>query len=489
MRLFLYLFAFAMGVCGSGMVAAETLTSKCAITADGASVGCDFRMHVPAVVKRATIKANGNDLADARYTSFEDGDGKAAWFLLVDRSDPARAAAVKRSVALVKDLYSQSNARNIMGIGTFAEDLRVVVSPGDPYANIDTRLQEIKADGVATAFYFTAIKAIDILKKIDADRRALVIVSDGKPEDKAYGHDDVIKYARDAGVVIYGIGLAKNQSETTYLQKVERLATETNGPFVQAVGNDPLPAGFIENFGSYLKNGGRVEAPLNGLNGEISVVPQFVLNNGNSLSAAAANLYVAPPAEPEKPAEPPALIEKIYMTFDPMFTGASSWASQNQAAAWALLALPVVLVLALIAFALMRGKPASRVEAMDPLLGEEEAAPVTISIPVAQSRPETPRNDVLFGHFEIVDGDGRRFDIREQNVTIGRHSENDFQLDGDSVHRHHAVFHISPDNKPVITDLGTANGIVVNGKPVSKAELKTGDVIEFGETRIRFIAA
>lgn len=125
MRLFLYMFAFAMGVCGSSMVAAETLTSRCAITADGASVGCDFRMHAPAAVKRAAIKANGNDLADARYTSFEDSDGKAAWFLLVDRSDPARSAAVKRSVALVKDLYSQSNARNIMGIGTFAEDLRV----------------------------------------------------------------------------------------------------------------------------------------------------------------------------------------------------------------------------------------------------------------------------------------------------------------------------------------------------------------------------
>ncbi|MDJ0930643.1 MAG: FHA domain-containing protein [Breoghania sp.] len=78
--------------------------------------------------------------------------------------------------------------------------------------------------------------------------------------------------------------------------------------------------------------------------------------------------------------------------------------------------------------------------------------------------------------------------MREQNVTIGRHSENDFQLNDDTVHRHHAVFHMSPDKQPVITDLDTENGVVVNGQRISKTELHSGDVIEFGEAKFRFVS-
>ena len=500
MRLSLSIFAAACFLSAVAYAAEQGVVSECAVTDDskGPIANCDIRLFTPVEVKKATILAGDQPLAGSDFKSFEDGDGKAAWFFLIDRSNPARSATVKRSIALVKSLYAQANARNIMAVGTFAEDLRVIISPGDPYADFDSRFANVKADGAATAFFFTGIKAIDILKKVPAERRALVLISDGKAEDTAYSHEDVVKHAKEAGVIIYGIGIAEKRSDTVYLQKVERLASETGGPFVSSVGNQEFPPAFIANFTRYLTNGGQVTAPLGTLSGEMTIAPRLTLVDGTTLEGEKTSAFVAPPSAPEPPSAEPAppppeplpFIAKIYAVFDPALPGSGDWAADNETLAWILLLGIPLLIGGILAILLLR--KFKRADDADASAVEDESDDLEIAYtqPIrADDIPgPLPPTGASFGFFESIDGSETRFEIKERNVTIGRHSENDFRLEDDSVHRHHAVFHILPGQSPVITDLDTVNGVVVNGQRVAKAEVFSGDVISLGEASFRFVA-
>ena len=73
-------------------------------------------------------------------------------------------------------------------------------------------------------------------------------------------------------------------------------------------------------------------------------------------------------------------------------------------------------------------------------------------------------------------------------IRIGRHDENDIQLASQTVHRYHAVLHLTPQQGHVITDLSgpEGNGVIVNGARVEQAALTPGDMIELGDVRMRF---
>lgn len=78
--------------------------------------------------------------------------------------------------------------------------------------------------------------------------------------------------------------------------------------------------------------------------------------------------------------------------------------------------------------------------------------------------------------------------INGNMVRIGRHEENDIRLQSKTVHRYHAVMHVTPERDYVITDLSgeEGNGVFVNGKRIEQVTLKGEDLIELGEARLRF---
>lgn len=69
-----------------------------------------------------------------------------------------------------------------------------------------------------------------------------------------------------------------------------------------------------------------------------------------------------------------------------------------------------------------------------------------------------------------------------QNVTIGRHPDNDICLGKDTVaSRFHCVIEPGPRGTFVLKDLGSRNGTHVNGRGISTAELKGGDTVQVGK--------
>lgn len=87
---------------------------------------------------------------------------------------------------------------------------------------------------------------------------------------------------------------------------------------------------------------------------------------------------------------------------------------------------------------------------------------------------------------ELVDQAGQRVPLARQAV-IGRMPGCDVQLDDPSVSRRHARIS-QASNGWLIEDLGSTNGIMVNGASVDREYLSGGEDIELGNVRMRFIA-
>ena len=87
----------------------------------------------------------------------------------------------------------------------------------------------------------------------------------------------------------------------------------------------------------------------------------------------------------------------------------------------------------------------------------------------------------------IVDGKdaGKNIEITKDEILAGRSLDNDFVISDISVSRKH--FKITKENNRfIVKDLGSGNGIKINGSKTTSAELADGDIISVGARQIKF---
>jgi pSer/pThr/pTyr-binding forkhead associated (FHA) protein len=80
---------------------------------------------------------------------------------------------------------------------------------------------------------------------------------------------------------------------------------------------------------------------------------------------------------------------------------------------------------------------------------------------------------------------GKTFAVEGDTVSIGRTTDNDITIDNHSVSSAHGSLTRQGDSY-VLKDLGSTNGTVVNGQPVSEVLLKDRDVVFFGAMEFLF---
>lgn len=487
-------FVAAILIAGTGSASrAAELMMNCSEDrlAESPTVSCDFRFTEPQQLEELTLSANGQTIAGSTFTPYP-GDGeKSAWLYLIDRSNPRRAATVRRNVNIAGRQLQTASGSRLIGLATFANELDLLLEPASRHVNIEQTLNSVQADGAATELFANSLKAIEILEKVSADRKALVIMSDGKAEDTAYSRQDVVDAARVAGVIIIGLGFAESNSETPALQELRRLAEETGGHFDAVVGDQAFAGDFAARLPRHLENGGKIRGPLGDISGEVTTTLEAVVAGGTRYAASQTlEVEAAPTPEPPKPLS---TIARFFAATLGEDSSMVDWAEANQLLAWVVAALIPLLLLVAVVLWLRRRNAASNDELDDGDIDETET-PSTIRTDALDGNFEDGNTRVVaaagsgaFGYFEIVGSEDRPFHIETHSVSIGRHSDNDFVLTNDSVHRHHAHFHISPNGAPTITDLDTANGMLINGVQVGRADLVSGDLIELGEVRLRYI--
>ncbi len=86
----------------------------------------------------------------------------------------------------------------------------------------------------------------------------------------------------------------------------------------------------------------------------------------------------------------------------------------------------------------------------------------------------------------IVQGpDGERELLFVGRLTVGRAPECDISVADTKISRRHAEFDATGPT-PRVADLGSRNGLLVNGRKVNAADLSPGDEVTIGDLRIRF---
>jgi pSer/pThr/pTyr-binding forkhead associated (FHA) protein len=84
-------------------------------------------------------------------------------------------------------------------------------------------------------------------------------------------------------------------------------------------------------------------------------------------------------------------------------------------------------------------------------------------------------------------GKERCVTLVKQFTTIGRDAKNDVAIQDRQSSREHCRVEKNEDGGFVLVDLGSANGVKVNGEKVTNRVLKPGDEIMIGETRMTFL--
>jgi len=129
-----------------------------------------------------------------------------------------------------------------------------------------------------------------------------------------------------------------------------------------------------------------------------------------------------------------------------------------------------------------------RLRAARPEPPPPEPAEPPLLQPVLPSEPPqaVAPQDGIARYLVLTEGDAEVVHMLGRRTTIGRGPDNDLRIDTKFISRHHAVIVVAPA-QTLLEDLRSTNGIMVNGRRVTRAVLRDGDVVHIGKTRFRYV--
>ena len=89
----------------------------------------------------------------------------------------------------------------------------------------------------------------------------------------------------------------------------------------------------------------------------------------------------------------------------------------------------------------------------------------------------------LEGRVIVITTGDQVMQFRQNRVVIGRGKEADLRVNDPNVSRKHAAIYWN-NGRLMVDDLGSTNGTMVNGYPVTRTMLRPTDVVAIGESRL-----
>src|SRR5262245_59520809 len=69
-------------------------------------------------------------------------------------------------------------------------------------------------------------------------------------------------------------------------------------------------------------------------------------------------------------------------------------------------------------------------------------------------------------------------------IKVGKLASCHLRIDDEAVSRMHAVIEITAPDQIHVVDLGSRSGTFLNGRKIQKEELRSGDELKLGDTRV-----
>lgn len=415
-------------------------------------------------------KSDKKELALSESGSYPGKSDTTAILFLVDTSDPARQNVIDKNKQQIKALLKSAKAHHKFGLASFDKILRIDSAIGNSTFLLTKSLNELSAEGRTTELYRNLLKAVDYLKNIDAQRKAIILLSDGQAEDKAYFHSDVINAARESGVIINSIGYPRSIALSVALQTLRRLSEETGGNYTETDINYNLPAAYMKQAFSNIDNGGTFSVDLSDNKSE-------KLELIFKLSDSTKSILIPVKLNTSK-ADIPVIkddLQKLTPTTLPIQK------SSNNVGSIQVVTKPTEVQN--VNLWLWYGLPAAFIIIIIFIL-------ITLFL-LWHRQPNNKKNNTNsdykpYAYLLAGDGTNTRYPITRTIWRIGRGKDNELTLDDTSISRRHAEIHRKNNGTFDIIDMNSMNGIYINNEKIGKAILQEGDVIEIGDIFLHF---
>jgi Ca-activated chloride channel family protein len=166
-----------------------------------------------------------------RISLFRQEDTPVSVGLIVDHSRSMGPKLAEVTTAIVA--FSQSsNPKDEMFVVDFNDDVSLETRDGHPFthdpAELARAVSAVSARG-QTKLYDAVNEGLKHLQLAHADKKALIIVSDGGDNASQHKYEEVLALARRSQTVIYSIGLLGDSGEEENPGLLRRLCNDTGG--------------------------------------------------------------------------------------------------------------------------------------------------------------------------------------------------------------------------------------------------------------------
>ena len=451
------------------------------VEANGERIQCHVRSDDGTVLSEATATLAGRQRLKGTREDYNSDKYTSAWYFLIQNSGvtPAHLAKMSKAVGSLASF----EGKQCVAMATYSDSLLQRTQCGAIKSQVERALRDIQSAPPSkrpAALYRSARDAISKLDALKADRKALVILSNGVDEDDTVTEANVASLARAKNIIIYGLFFGDRSSGRP--QSVSSLAEKTFGisrDYSDQSAHDI--SSLASNFTELLENGVVLKFDAKDFPQDAEITLSARLRDNTILTTA------------------PVAVHRI--TQDTFLAWFRRLILDNLDNFTMLVAAAALILGLLLIRASLRGSwrtapslapvgpgaPGLQIDVPDPPSNKHE--PVAGGGPAAVADTnDRHMPDKIYGWLQFLDAGSTQVQVTATSLRIGRHPDNDICIPNKSVHRQHAVLHKTTNGAFVIRDLGTKNGVIVNGKRCSQHSLQDNDLIELGEVRLRFVS-
>ena len=339
------------------------------------------------------------------------GDGDiTAVLILVDVSDPKRRRTIDVVIKpFIQSLISNAQSHHKLGITTFSDELVTLAALGSGETELLEKASKLKAVGQSTEFFRSVRDSIENLKAYEANRKALIIISDGKVEDQAYTLEDVKSVLEGTKIRILSVGVLERSSDSPYLQNLRKVSDTANGKFVQIDRKNNQITGPFD----FVDKGEKVYFQPTNFYGDTEITVRLGFEKSDYIDLTT-NLEL-----PDNRSGTDKL--KHFVSANGGLVGAVT----------------VMLLLSL-------------------FVGYRRLSNMKMQREALISN--------TYGALFALDGDGTEYTLNKDAIRIGRNKNNDIIFDNDTISSFHAEIRRRRDGSVHVIDLSSTNGTYVNEK-------------------------
>ncbi len=458
-----------------------------------------------------TLKEDGKEIEGFNLSSYSNDEEPLAIVILIDTSGSMKPVGnqdpLGDAVKAASEFINQLNADDYVAVISFADEVTVLQELTTDKSNISSDLQSLKADG-ATVMNDAIVTALNLLTN-RSERRAIVLITDGRPEGaQKYDFNNALNLAAARSIPIYPIGFG--DVDKGQLQKLAEMSggIEQIEPDSQELSNafSSILALFREKYNlTYTSamdaddTSHEIEVQLNYQGESQSAFINYVARNPIRVEILqpTAESVVKDQVEIQVSVDALNPVSQVEVYIDDVlmqtFTEAPYtyiWNASETVAGE-----HTIRVVAKDALGFEDEKVLKSVvelqrnEWMYWAIGLAVLVALAISIPlILRSRAKKATENIREAVLVEADGlqPGMEWNLDKNIIRLGRKmAENDIRLKGIDASRNHAVIERSKTGF-CIRSLKPENPVIVNGENVEQRILQPGDMIQMGESIFRF---